>query len=456
MPSKIILGAGNKPQEYEKYSIMSFPDWRALESFAKKVPLGNTELTANANFKTFVERQISSSSYGLFGKNPRTYEEAMQRDKFIYYEEYKKIKDKVEKKVQEKLQKSSIAEVMQPKFVYNDKQIGEFIYERAAMTLKPKIYTYCPSENRLVDTINERVYLYLPSLKRVVEPNEKIIRDGNFMVLQNEKRSLVISAIKKGDEYFEVVNAIKVKKKDGSVEYFELKGEETLKEARKIGIIDVTSSNKKVYLYKESKPKEYKSIKIIVSLTAGGFTAWENDFYTGVTAGIIVEVLESLGYAVELVIAVGGGRCGGCSRKLLFNGVKMRGRRFFLFTAKKFDEQLDKDGLLYTICDPSFHNIKFISLLNSFFKFFGDEIDTRESPAATWHGIESTDLINPIGAFQKALDNKNGNKNLLHFYITKVKNEQQVVEDVTNIALECENLNLEALKKFKSNDFKSI
>jgi hypothetical protein len=124
---------------------------------------------------------------------------------------------------------------------------------------------------------------------------------------------------------------------------------------------------------------------------------------------------------------------------------------------KKFDELIDLDGLLYTIADPSFHNIKFISLLNSFLSFFGDRIDTETGdPSGTWHGIETDDLVNPLGAFQKALDFENGNQNLLHFYINKVANEQEVVQEVINIALQCENINLEALKKYKSNDFKSI
>jgi hypothetical protein len=459
MPSSLIL-SGKRPKEYEKYTILTFPDWRALEAFAKEVPLKGDAIKSNEKFKSFVESEINSPHYGLFGKNPKTYEEAMQRENFIYYDEYKKIKANVEKKVQEKLQKSSVAEIMKPKFVYNDKQIGEFIYERAAMTFKPKIYTYCPSEKRLVDTINEPIYLYVPTLKRLVEPNEKIIRDGNLMVLDNSKRSIVINAIKKGNKYIEVVNAIKLTNKDGSVEYIELKGEETLIETRKKGIIDVTSSNKKVYLYKETKPKEFNAVKIVVALTKGGLTSWANDFYTGVATAIIVEVLESLGYSVEVVVALGGGRCDGsqCIQfPLKFDGVYMRGRRFFFFTAKKFDELIDLDGLLYTIADPSFHNIKFISLLNSFLSFFGDRIDTETGdPSGTWHGIETDDLVNPLGAFQKALDFENGNQNLLHFYINKVANEQEVVQEVINIALQCENINLEALKKYKSNDFKSI
>jgi hypothetical protein len=456
MPSGRI---GQGKSYHDHYSILNFPDWRALEAFAKKIPLGNTALTANSQYRSNVEKNLNSKHFGLFGKNPKSYDEAMQRDKFVYYDEYKKIKEKVEKKILDKIQKSSEAEIMKPKFVYNDKQIGEFIYERAAMSLKPKIYWYCPSEERVVDAINEKIYLYVPSLKKVVE-NEKVLKEGNLMVLEDKKRSLVINAIKSGDKFVEVVYAVKVTKEDGKVEYLELKGEDTLKKAREKGILDVTSSNKKVYLYKEKKPKEFKAIKIIVALTKGGLTNWENDFYTGVATGILVEILESLEYSVEVIVALGGGRCNGsqCIKfPLNFNGLKTHGRRYFLFTAKKFDDQLDKDGLLYTVSDPSFHNIKFISLLNSFFTLFGDSIDTETGdPSGTWHGIEEEDMINPIGAYQKAIDYKKGNRNVLDFFIHKIGSEQEIIEQVTNIALECENMNLEALRKYKTNEFKYI
>jgi hypothetical protein len=167
-----------------------------------------------------------------------------------------------------------------------------------------------------------------------------------------------------------------------------------------------------------------------------------------------------LDYSVEVVVALGGGRCDGsqCIKfPLNFNGKRTKGRRFFFFTAKTFEEQLDKDGLLYTVADPSFHNVKFISLLNSFFTLFGDSIDTETGdPSGTWHGIEKEDMVNPLGAYQKAIDYKKGNKNLLHFYIHKIKSVQEIIQEVSDIARTCENINHEALKKYKSHEFKDI
>ena len=428
MATNEIRFIDGRPAGYTKYTMMPFSSWRALESFAKYIektqPSAEVE-TANANFKSYVEGKLRSGdtkAYGLFGKHPRNYEEAMSRTKFLYYDEYKRIKEKVEKKIREELQKSSIVEAMKPKLVFNDKQIGEFVFDRAAMSLQPEIYYYSPSKKREIDALKE-----------------KIIYEGKKMFLETDK-SLV-------------VYALKVEKEDGENEFIEIKGESSLSEAVKKGIVSCTSANKKVYLYKEKKPKMFNGVKIIVGLTAGGFTRWDNDFYTGIAAVACVDVLESLGYSVDVEVAVGGGRCGGCSKKLLFDNRYSEGRRFFTFTAKSFDEQVDLDGLLYTLCDPSFHNIKFISLLNYFFRFFGDQLDTRANPSATWHGIGDYDMINPIGMYHKHMDMKKGNNNLIHFYIHQVGSEQDVVRQITDLVLTCENKNLEAIKKYSSHDF---
>jgi len=444
------IGYAARPSEYTNYSIMSFPSWRALQDFAYKVkekmPNRIAE-QANRNFKTYVESILrgtgDKNAYGLFGKQPKTYDEAMARDKFIYYKEYDEIKKEVEKKVQENLAKSSEAEAMKPKLVFNDKEIGDFVFDRAAMSLQPEIYHYNPKTKKEVDILTQ-----------------KIVYKGEKMFLESDNSPVVF--------------AFKVQKDDGTEEFVEIEGEESLEKATKLGILDCTSNNKKVYLYKEKKPRITNSVKIVVGLTVGGFTRWTNDFYTGVTAGVLVEILEGLGYSVDVEIAVGGGRCGGCDRRLNFNGQMGAGRRFFVFTAKDFNSPLDRDGLLYTLADPSFHNIKFVSLLNYFFTFFGDEIDTMDgtstasrytrngNPAGTWHGIAEYDMINPIGMYEKSLDFKKGNKNLFHFYIsgygngnpqTQIKNKQDVIAAVTDLVLTCENRNLEALKKYSSYDF---
>jgi hypothetical protein len=161
---------------------------------------------------------------------------------------------------------------------------------------------------------------------------------------------------------------------------------------------------------------------------------------------------------------LGGGRCNACGMRLNFDGRMDIGRRFFAFTAKSFDEQTDMDGLLYTLCDPTFHNVRWLSLFNSYLSFFGDEIQLPKgsrgnthdegNPIATWHAIESEDMINPIGMLYKKQDFDKGNTNFMHFYLHRVGDEAGVVQEIANLVITCENINLEAIKIGKQNDFK--
>ena len=243
------IGYASRPSyDYTNYTIMSFPSWRALQDFAfkikEKMPSRIAE-QANRNFKSYVENTLrgqgDKDAYGLFGKHPRTYEEAMSRDKFLYYKEYDEIKKEVEKKVQENLAKSSEAEAMKPRLVFNDKEIGDFVFDKAAMSLQPEIYHYNPKSKKEVDVLTQ-----------------KIVYKGDKMFLESDNSPVVF--------------AFKVQKEDGTEDFVEIEGEESLEKATKLGILDCTSNNKKVYLYKEKKPRITNSVKIVVGLTAGGFT----------------------------------------------------------------------------------------------------------------------------------------------------------------------------------------
>ena len=453
---RLLIGDQTHPLDYTVWSIQTFPSFRVLKKFIEKVqetmpnPVAER---ANENFKVFIDRILARPNgpkiqyYGMYGKQPRSYDEAMQRDKFVYYDEYKSLKQRLEKTIQKELQKQSTAEVLKPKFVYNDKQLGEFTFDKAAMSLIPKTYYYSFVQDREIDIINE-----------------PIIREGNIMVLKADGTIVDL--------------AIKVKTPDGEIKFIKVDSAnpaESLDEARKLGVVDCTSTNKKVYLYKEKIPKTFNAIKIIVGLTAtGGFTKWKgstgeigNDFYTGLTAMVIADVLEGLGYSVQIELVLGGGRCGACYRKLNnFRGQVNSGRRFLGFTVKPFDGLMDMDSLLYTMCDPSFHNIKFVSLLNYFFTFYGDEIDTNDhymgndrrnenfgNPQWTWHGIEPSDMTFPIGQYYKSMDIKKGNTSVLHFYINRVGSEVDAVLEIRDIILTAEDLNREAAEKYKQYDF---
>ena len=163
MAAGLIIGGEGHPNGYTDYTIMTFPGWRALDAFANKLnqKYPNAKARqANENYKGNVNRALSTGTgdgisrdnLGLFGKWPLNYEDGMKRTNFVYYDEYKKIKEDVYKKIYEELAKTSTAEAMKPQMVFNDRQLGEFVFDRAAMSLAPEMFYYSPSKKREINT----------------------------------------------------------------------------------------------------------------------------------------------------------------------------------------------------------------------------------------------------------------------------------------------------------------
>jgi len=91
--------------------------------------------------------------------------------------------------------------------------------------------------------------------------------------------------------------------------------------------------------------------------------------------------------------------------------------------------------------------------LNNVFNLYGDQYDRDPNPALTWHGVETNDLVHPIGTYLKALQFKKGNKDLLNFFVSQVKSEQDILRQVEDMVLTCENINIDAIKKFSAHDY---
>jgi hypothetical protein len=398
------------------------------------------EMYAGSSLRTFLEKEQSrvngdltnrqdSRLYGIpddkgiYNKLPTSYADAMNRTDFLYWDKYEKIKEKMQKQILEKLAKTSVAEAMKDKMVFNDMELGDFVYDRAAMGLQPELFYY--------------------SLKH------KRILSGEELDVTSAKYALVIETGDAGENLFyfkpdrsKVVLAVRVEKDDNEIEYVEVQGEQTLDEASSMGVLSATSDVKKSYLYKQKQPRLNNAIRLVIGLTRGGYTNWDNDFYGGVAAGIVIETLESLGYVVSVDLAFGGGRCAACGKRL--NTPDGTGRRYFTMNVKRFDENTDMNKLLYMICDPSFHTVKLLTYINCFFKLYGDEMSVAQ---LYWHGIEKEDIITPIGAGLMTVDMGLGNSDIMYYLIHRVAGEADVQKAVLDIVLNAENENLKLKEK---------
>jgi hypothetical protein len=366
------------------------------------------------------------NEYGLIGttKAPLSYQDALNRNEFVYKEEYERAKETVKKMLDTALEKNSLAQVMQDKMIFTEREIGAFIFERAAMSIEPNLYYYSrlhKKEISYTDVIFEK-------------------KEGKDTYVYKKDGSKVELCIKveygEGDdvryEYHEAASIT-----DSEMSALSENG----------GMIDITSSVKKVYQFKEKQPRIRNAVKIFVAPTVGGFSAKSKygDFYTGVTSVLIAEYLESKGYSVELVMILGGGRCGDCARAgWPLNTPTKEGKRFLGITVKSANEQLDLDKLLYWTADPSALKIKMLRYFNCFHWLYGD---TMSQNNLYWHGTVEEDLKSPVGTWYKKEDIRKGNKDLLYFFVHAVDGEAAVANSILNIMQECENINYQINKK---------
>lgn len=424
-----FAGRGIAPRQ-QSWTLQGFSSYEQYVAYAEKLKemfaattLGGFLTDEKRIIDTALRNNTNTRLYGLNGKQPKSYEEAMARDTFVYWEEYMAVKNRIQKDVLEKLAKSSTAEAMKDKLVYNDMELGDFVFERASMGLIPNVFYYSPKHRRELvgDELNPSSESYALIVEEV---------DGKSKYYYKPDGSIILLCIKS-------------EKEDGTFEYIEAAGNASMAEAMGAGMMSVRSNVKKSYLYRQKQPRLNNAIRLIVGLTRGGYTAWENDFYGGVATGIIIETLESLGYAVSVDLAFGGGRCTGC-RRPMNTANRLSGRRFFTLSAKTFNDPLNLEELLYMICDPSFHSVKLLSYINCFFQLYGD---MKDNSMSRWHGIEKEDIFSPVGAAMMARDLRMKNTNTLYYLVHRVGNEAEAKQVILDIVLNAENINLKLKEK---------
>ena len=437
-----ITGQSSRLSSFQDFSFQCFS---SVEEFIEYSELVKSQ--GNSTLLDFLQRDRNSideylqrnqdnpnNQYGLRGttKAPKSYLDALNRDKFVYKEEYEKAKEQCKKLIDKALEKSSLAEAMKSKMIFTERELGEFIYQRAAMALNLNLYYYSFIHNKKLE--QEEVIFLKDGDKEVF----KYVKDSSPVFLCVRVSYPLVKSENQDENELEENNS-----REEYVKSDDLSDELLDKISKEGGVIDTYSDVKKVYQYKEKQPRVKNAVKIIMATTVGGFTAksvW-GDFYTGVAAALVTEYLEARDYSVEIEMILGGGRCTGCrSAGYYLNTPTRYGRRYLGITVKKFDEQLDLDSLLYWVADPSALKIKLLQYFNLFHWLYGDRMTNAQS---YWHGINEADIVCPIGTFYKQKDVKKGLKDLIYFSVISVDGIAGVANAILKIVLESENINFQ-------------
>ena len=425
----VIKGDSYKLSDYQDFSIQCFDSIQEFVEFAEIIKSkGSSELNEFLDRERGMIDTILQSNrnniYGLRGtdKSPLTYQDALNRTEFVYKDEYNAAKEKAKDLINNQLEKNSLAEAMKSKMVFTERELGEFVYERASMSIKPNLYYYSRVHNREVDE------------KDVVFEITSGVEKYTYKLDSTLIELCIKISIPPNSKYNDTNEEIYEYHKSGDVSDTELE------KFTERGVLSISSNVKKVYQFKEKQPRIKNAVKIFMGTSVGGYSdvGVNGDFYSGVTVALLTEYLESRDYSVEIVMVLGGGKCKYCLPTSALNTPSKYGRRFIGITVKKFDEQIDLDSLLYWTADPSALRIKLMRYFNIFHYMYGDDMTYN---SGYWHSIEKKDLECPIGTYYKNKDIKKGNKDLMYFLVHQVRDEQQIAQAVLDILLTCENTN---------------
>jgi succinate dehydrogenase flavin-adding protein (antitoxin of CptAB toxin-antitoxin module) len=205
-----------------------------------------------------------------------------------------------------------------PKFEYNDRELGNFSFDRASVELIPVFEYY-----------DEKSETSVPQ-KNVEDRGEKSFDKTNG----NE-----VFWIPKYEDKEKSKRACQLKREGKSIT--EIMGIEDLKPKK------YASSVKKSFLYKIEKPKPKKAVRVVLDLSIPAFRTSEQAKWRGYGAVAIIKFLESIGYSTSLVGSFGVEY----GRDTTYDYVHT-------IILKDFGQSLDTAELLYGTSDVSFIRCK--------------------------------------------------------------------------------------------------
>jgi hypothetical protein len=212
------------------------------------------------------------------------------------------------------------------------------------------------------------------------------------------------------------------------------------------GTESITSTIKKTYILKEKTPKLKNAIRLFVKLGANCDILYDTYKWNGYLAVGLEEVLSILGYAVNIVGIYG------TNEDINANGDGnlVSGTRFNAINLKRFDESLDKGGMLYICSDQTFFRLKMFDNYVKEFEYYDDHFDTRFGSSASDGQLKDV-IYREYGKRDNMWNKKSVRENncqFLYYIIADVHSEQELSRKILDISLDIINENQEAREKF--------
>lgn len=413
-----------------KSTLRAFGSLEKFFDFFKAIQPDDTQVNGNSEYtyKTFlqyvynyIEREIEGKSgmdwYG--SPHPESLAEALSRERYLNMDDYNNVFNTIIKPRLEEILKDSKADLEMPVLKYNDRDLGIFDFNRAAIGLIPTNNYWSIKNKDFVDASLVQTYKEGNSYKY------KLIKGGSPVVLVPKLKNVDAATTNKiykevydGQNIFEVIKKYGVKI-GGSADAF-------------------TSNIKKSYLLKEKTKKPKNAVRLFVSLGANCSISGSQYKWNGYAATGIAELLSTLGYAVSIIGVYG------LKTEINVDGGLSSGTRYFGITLKSFEETLDTGSILYTLSDATFFRVRFFECIAKSTYYYRDFIEDGMGYVATIPEIKK--MVYAQYGKRDDLFKENGKKNtnspFLYYIIGDNFSEEQLNELILNIGLDVVNENM--------------
>jgi hypothetical protein len=372
-----------------------------------------------------ISNRLESNEEDWYGNPvPKTFEDAMARDRYQRMDEYTSIYNSVIKPMVQSILQQSKAVFELPTLRYNDRGLGNFDFAKASLGLVP-IYKY-----------------YSFKRQDFVEGNEvRTIKDGKkykYFLISDGSPVVIVPKIKDAQdpEVFKIV-------KEAYKEIFEgAKVFETLKKYKlKIGGKNsISSTIKKCYINKEKFPKPKSAIRLFIKFGANWDINAEMYKWTGYTAVGIAELLTLLGYSVSIVGIVGD------ETRINYQGKMQDGVRCFGATIKKFEETLDTPSLLYTFSDATFFRVRYFQYIINSSYHYRDYMNDGLGSIVDLPFLKDV-VFEEYGKRDKLFNKKgeiNADSQFLYYIIGDIYNQQDMTQSIREIGEHIVDENIQA------------
>ena len=346
-------------KKYQITVFKSYPSFVAkMDEWLREIEENQTDLVYSGYMQNLqhLDKEclqiILEKMVNWFGEPfPKNLREMKERSDFQNMPLYEEFKEKFLKPLMKDLRTKSFANLLTPKLLYNEIEIGMFDFAKASANLLTKYQYYSLKHKKIVDHSEVKIFQ----------------EDGKYIYLlkHDDSKVVVLPVFEDGNEGVDLQKLAEEVEKSGNV----------LKAMVDSGISVGTkkfSTIKKSYLSKEKIVRPKNAVRIFTEIGADANITANQIMFSSVMAIAATEILEAIGYSVNLNAVFGYRASSGIN---LDGNKDSAGLRAVVIPIKNFDETIYLPRALYIMADATHFRYKLFRYQIGMYGHFKDYND---------------------------------------------------------------------------------